>query len=149
MHDVLGVHEVESEEHLLNNASGTLLSEAVTLLGNDLFHEMATTHELSDDVVIAGILHQVKDTSNVWVLGLFKHLKLIFVKLFVDLMFTQLLLADNLHSTRHLGALVLTDLNFAKRASSQLTAKLIVLTEVLHALKLHLLFEAQKVGCTL
>ena len=149
MHDVLGVHEVESEEHLLDNASSTLLSEAVTLLVKDLLHEMATTHELSDDVVIAGILHQVKDTSNVWVLGLFKHLKLIFVKLFVDLMFTQLLLADNLHSTRHHGALVLTDLNFTKRASSQLTAKLIVLAEALHALKLHLLFEAQKVGCTL
>ena len=102
MHDVLGVHEVEGEQHLVNDASCALLREAVALLTHDLLHQVPAAHQLCHDVIIAGVLHQVKDTSDVRVLGLLEHLELVLVEFFVDLVLTQLLLTDYLDSAGHL-----------------------------------------------
>ena len=79
-----------------------MLREAVALLTHDLLHQVPAAHQLSHDVIIAGVFHQVKDTSDVRVLGLLKHLKLVLVEFFVDLMLTKLLLTDYLDSARHL-----------------------------------------------
>jgi len=122
----------------VNDIGGAALRERVALLRYDLLHEVPTAHELGDDVVVAAIFKEVEDTRDVRVLCLLEHLKLVLIELLVDLVLFQLLLADDLDGAVHLRTLVLSNLDFAKRARTKLTTERVVLSEGLYALKFHL-----------
>ena len=106
MHDVLAVHKVEGQEHLVDNTGGLGLREALLCPTScyDLLHEVAARHQLRDDVKVLRVFHEFEDTCNVRVRCLLEHFKLILVKFLEYLVLTQLCLADNFDSAGHLRA---------------------------------------------
>ena len=87
MHDVLLMHEVESEEELLDHISGLHFSKLLHLA--NLFKKVATQDHLHDDIVVLSVLKELKDASDVGMRSLLEHLKLILVQLLVDLVHLQ------------------------------------------------------------
>ena len=82
-------------------------------------------------------------------LRLFEHLKLVLVEFVVNLVHLQGLLPDDLHSARHGRATVLTDLDHAEVALTDLFRDLVVLGKRRHILKLHLLPIVEELGLLL
>ena len=78
-------------------------------------------------------------------LGLFKHLKLILVELFVDPVLFEFLLLYHLDGTLHIGALMLAKYNSAEGSRSKLATTRVVIAKVVNLFKLHLLLERQEV----
>ena len=136
---------MESQKHLANDRGGSRLSKFIAMGSQDFFHQMAATHELSNDVVIASILHEVIYAGDVRMLNGLQNFELILVQLFVDLVLAQFLLLDDLDGAGHFGAPMLADMNRAERALAESFAKLVVLAEAFNVLKLHLRLEGQEV----
>ncbi len=90
------MHVVESEAELLDDACHLLLGEVPLFL--DRIEKVSSRDQLHHDVIVAAILHELKDSCDVWVVGLFQNLELVFVELFVYLNI-QTFLGDDLDST--------------------------------------------------
>ena len=87
MHNVLLMHEVKSEEQLLNHICSLNLCKLLHLA--NLLKKIATQDHLHDNIVVLSVLKEFKDTSDVGMGSLLKHLKLILVQLLVDLVHLQ------------------------------------------------------------
>ena len=106
---------------------------------------MSSTHQLSNDVVVALVLHQFEDSSDVGVLQIFEHLEFVFVELLIDLMLAKLLLLDDLDSAGHFRATMDASFDCAKRSSTELPVDLVVRCKAVSRLEFHLLLERQEV----
>ena len=75
MHYVETVHVVKGEQELLDDVCCLPFRE-LSLASNHV-KEVATRDQLHDDVVAAGVFHQFKDTSDMWMDCLLKHGQLV------------------------------------------------------------------------
>ena len=87
MHNVLLMHEIKSEEELLDHISSLHLRKLLHLA--DLLKKVATQDHFHDDIVVLSVLKEFKDASDVGMRSLLKHLELILVQLLVNLMHLQ------------------------------------------------------------
>ena len=69
MHNVLTVHEVEREKHLVNHIGCLRLCEHLLLISSNVLHEVAAGQQLCDDIEVSAVFHKFKNAHDVRVLS--------------------------------------------------------------------------------
>ena len=82
----------------------------------DELKQLAPNHQLRHDVYVDLVLHQLKSTNNVWMLGILEHLKLLFHQFYHVLVVADLALRYNLDRILLLGRPIPRIVNLTKFA---------------------------------
>ena len=115
----------------------------------DAVEEVAARHQLHNHIVVAPVLHELENASNVRVVRLFEHLQLVFVELLVDLGHAKTRLLDDLDSARYLGFLMFSEQDYAERARPDFFHLGVVICERGDLLEGLLGLEAEEMICLL